>query len=172
VPIFAPFNYDRVYIWGTELALNYRQGPLSAYANLTLGENWQKGVATGQFNFDPDELAYIDSHFIPLDHQPKIGVSAGATYGFEPYAASVDLIYSSGLRGGFADDTQLPPVVQVNASIQRTFDVPRLGPVIDRITVLNAFDRVNLIRPAEGIGIFQSAYGPRFTVLDTITVPF
>ena len=39
--------------------------------------------------------------------------------------------------------------------------------MIDRLTVLNLLDRVNLIRPAEGIGIFQSAYGPRFTVLDT-----
>lgn len=117
VPIFAPFNYQHGYIWGTEVALTYRRGALSAYANLTIGENWQKGVATGQFNFDPAELAYIDSHFIPLDHQPKVGVSAGATYDFAPYAASVDLIYSSGLRGGFADDEQLPPVVQVNASI-------------------------------------------------------
>jgi hypothetical protein len=172
VPIFAPFNYEHGYIWGTELALTYRRDALSAYANLTIGENWEKGVATGQFNFDADELAYIDGHDIVLDHQPHVGVSAGATYDFAPYAASVDLLYSSGLRGGFADDEQLPPVVQVNASIQRTFDVPRVGKVVDRITVLNAFDRVNLIRPAEGIGIFQSAYGPRFTVLDTISVPF
>jgi hypothetical protein len=29
-----------------------------------------------------------------------------------------------------------------------------------------------LIRPAEGIGIFQSAYGPRFTVLNTLTMSF
>jgi outer membrane receptor protein involved in Fe transport len=172
VPIFAPFNYGHGYIWGTELALSYRRGALGAYANLTIGENWQKRVATGQFNFDPDELSYIDGHFILLDHQPKVGVSAGATYDFEPYAASVDLIYSSGLRGGFADDEQLPPVVQVNGSIERSFDVPRLGRVVARITVLNAFDRINLIRPAEGIGIFQSAYGPRFTVLDTISLPF
>jgi hypothetical protein len=33
-------------------------------------------------------------------------------------------------------------------------------------------DRVSLIRPAEGIGIFQSAYGPRLAVLNTLTVPF
>jgi len=31
--------------------------------------------------------------------------------------------------------------------------------VVDRVTILNLFDRVNLIRPSEGIGIFQSAYG-------------
>jgi len=40
------------------------------------------------------------------------------------------------------------------------------------IAVLNALDRVNLIRPADGIGIFQSAYGPRRTLYDTLTLHF
>ena len=172
VPIFAPFNYDKGYIWGSEFAINYKRENLTAYANLTLGQNWQKGVATGQFNFDPDELAFINSHAILLDHQPHVGVSAGATYDWAPYSVSLDFIYSSGLRGGFADQEQLPNVVQVTASLQRTFEVRGVGKVIDRLTILNAFDRVNLIRPAEGIGIFQSAYGPRFTILDSLTVPF
>ena len=38
--------------------------------------------------------------------------------------------------------------------------------------VLNVLDRVNLIRPQNGIGIFQSAYGPRLTFYDTITLHF
>ena len=42
----------------------------------------------------------------------------------------------------------------------------------DRLTALNLLDRVNLIRPSEGIGIFQSAYGPRLTVMNTVTIPF
>jgi hypothetical protein len=46
-----------------------------------------------------------------------------------------------------------------------------VGEVKDRLTILNALDRTNLIRPADGIGIFQSAYGPRFTVFDAVTVP-
>ncbi|HZC15495.1 MAG TPA: TonB-dependent receptor, partial [Caulobacteraceae bacterium] len=172
VPIFAPFNYQSGYIWGSEFAVNYRAANLSAYANLTIGENRQKGVATGQFNFDPDELAFINANGLVLDHQPLYGVSAGATYRFSPYAVSFDLIYSSGLRGGFADLEKLPPVVQLNASVERSFKVPGVGEVVDRITILNVADRVNLIRPAEGIGIFQSAYGPRFTILDSLTVPF
>jgi hypothetical protein len=44
--------------------------------------------------------------------------------------------------------------------------------LINRIAILNLFDRTDLIRPAEGIGIFQSAYGPRFTIQDTITLLF
>ena len=40
------------------------------------------------------------------------------------------------------------------------------------LAVLNALDRVNLIRPAEGSGIFQPAYGPRRTLYDTLTLHF
>jgi hypothetical protein len=172
VPIFAPFNYGRGYMWGSELALKYRDRSLSAYANLTLGRNNQKGVATGQFNFDSTELAFIDTHEIVLDHQPLVGVSSGFAYDWRDWQVSVDAIYSSGLRGGFADQTRLPQVFQVNAAIQRSFKVSRLGKVIDRLAIVNIFDRTNLIRPAEGIGIFQAAYGPRFTVLDSIVIPF
>ena len=172
VPIFAPFNYDHGYIWGGELAVKYRAGGLAAYANLTVGQNRQTGVATGQFNFDETELAYIDSHYIVLDHQPLVGVSTGLAYDWRGYSVSVDGIYSSGLRGGFADQTRLPQVIQVNAAVQRSWRVPGVGTIIDRVTVLNLFDRVNLIRPAEGIGIFQAAYGPRLTVLNAVTLAF
>ena len=65
----------------------------------------------------------------------------------------------------------LPHVVQVNLAAQRSFQVPSIGEVTNRITLLNIFDRTNLIRPAEGIGIFQAAYGPRITVYDTLTIP-
>jgi hypothetical protein len=84
----------------------------------------------------------------------------------------VDAVYSSGLRGGFADSDQLPAVFQINVSAQRSFKIPGIGELINRITILNLLDRTNLIRPAEGIGIFQSAYGPRFTVQDTLTLQF
>ncbi len=172
VPIFAPFNYSHGHIWGSELAINYKTSSLSTYANLTIGRNTQTGVATGQFNFPADELAFIDSHAIVLDHQPLVGVAAGATYNWKAYGFSIEGNYSSGLRGGFADEDHLPSVFQVNVSAQRTFDIPGVGPVVDRLVLLNIFDRVNLIRPAEGIGIFQSAYGPRFTVYDSLTIPF
>ena len=172
VPIFAPFNYGKGYIWGVELAVKYRIGGFSTYANLTVGDNQQKGVLTGQFNFDPDELAYINGRYIVLDHQPLAGVSTGVTYDWRDWSVSVDGIYSSGLRAGFADQEKLPQVIQFNAAIQRTWTVPGVGKVANRVILLNLFDRVNLIRPAEGIGIFQSAYGPRFTVLDSMTLAF
>jgi hypothetical protein len=171
VPIFAPFNYKHGYIWGTETAITYNGEHLSAHASTTIGRNMQKGVATGQFNFDPDELGYINRHYIVLDHQPLYGAAGGITYRWKPWEFSSDVIYSSGLRGGFADLESLPHVVQVNLAVQRGFQVPSIGEVTNRITLLNIFDRTNLIRPAEGIGIFQAAYGPRITVYDTLTIP-
>lgn len=172
VPIFAPFNYGSGYIWGSETAINYRSDSVSAYANLTIGDNRQKGVDTGQFNFDPDELSFIQSHAIPLDHQPLFGVTAGATYRLRSYTVGMDLIYSSGLHGGFADQLSLPQVIQVNAFVERGFHIPGVGRLTDRLSIVNLTDRVNLIRPAEGIGIFQSAYGPRLTITDSLTLSF
>jgi len=171
VPIFAPFNYKHGYIWGTETAITYNAEHLSMHASSTIGRNMQKGVATGQFNFAPDELGYINRHYIVLDHQPLYGASAGIAYRWKRYVFSADTLYSSGLRGGFADLESLPHVTQVDLSGQRSFEVPYIGEVTERITLLNILDRTNLIRPAEGIGIFQAAYGPRITVYDTLTIP-
>ena len=172
VPIFAPFNYGNGYMWGAELAAKYQGSNVSTYANLTIGRNEQKGVVTGQFNFDPTELAYIDTHSIALDHQPLVGGAAGATYSFGDWQLSADVFYSSGFRAGFADLEQLPRVFQANISLERRIRVPGVGVVLNRVTIENALDRVNLIRPADGIGIFQAAYGPRFTVFDALTLSF
>lgn len=170
VPIFAPFNYGEGHMWGAELAARYQADGLTAYANFTVGRNWQRGVITGQFNFDSDELAYIDSHAIVIDHQPLYGAAAGASLPLGPYALAASALYSKGLRSGFADLEQLPTIVQLDVSAERSWPVPGLGVLSSRITVLDVFDRVNLIRPAEGIGIFQSAYAPRRTLYGSITL--
>jgi outer membrane cobalamin receptor len=172
VPIFAPFNYNQGHVWGGELALRYQTEPLTAYVNFTTGRNWQRGVVTGQFNFDPAELAYIDTHAIVLDHQPLYGASTGVSWRVGAYSLSADGIYSSGLRAGFADLEKLPSVMQVDLSGERSWRVPGVGTLTNRVAVLNVLDRINLIRPAEGIGIFQSAYGPRRTLYDTLTLHF
>ena len=172
VPIFAPFNYASGHIWGSELSAHYQTDNLTVYASATLGRNWERGVVTGQFNFPADELAYIDDHAIVLDHQPLYGASAGASFRVGGYTVAADGIYSSGLRAGFADLEKLPQVVQLNLSAERSWQIPGVGLLTNRVAALNVLDRVNLIRPAEGIGIFQSAYGPRLTFYDTVTLRF
>lgn len=172
IPIFAPFNYAHGDMWGVELSTRYRAGPFTAYANLTLSESRQVGVATGQFNFDPAELAYINRYGLTLDHAPLVGVTGGVAYTWRSWSAGLDGIYGSGYPSGFAHLQRLPQAIQFNASLARSWHVPGLGTLSNRLSVLNIADRVNLIRPAHGIGIFQAAYGPRLTVLDSLSLAF
>jgi outer membrane receptor protein involved in Fe transport len=172
VPLDAPFNYVRGYGAGLENSLTYTLPQLTLRGTVFVAREEVRGVASGQYNFSPlAQLEYIDKHYIVLDHTPLVGASWGAAYRWRRYNFTFDGLYSSGLRGGFANTTQLPNVWQFNASGARDFDLPRIGTVTDRIVLINLFDRTNLIRPATGIGVFQSAYGPRFAVYDALTIP-
>ena len=172
VPVDAPFNYVRGYGAGLENSLTYNLPNLALRASAFVAREEVRGVATGQYNFPPlAQLQYIDRHYIVLDHTPLVGASAGAAYRWKTYQFTFDGLFSSGLRGGFANRTQLPKVWQFNLSAAKTLDVPVLGHIENRIILLNVFDRINLIRPSTGIGVFQSAYGPRITVYDALTIP-
>jgi outer membrane receptor protein involved in Fe transport len=171
VPIDAPFNYVRGYGGGTEHSLTYNLENFAARINAFVAREEDIGVASGQYNFPADEVAHIDRHFFVLDHTPLVGASGGAAYRWHEYQFTFDGLFSSGLRGGFANETQLPKVWQFDLSGARDFDVPKIGKFTNRIILLNIFDRTNLIRPANGIGVFQAAYGPRITVYDALTIP-
>lgn len=171
VPLDAPFNYVRGYGGGTEHSLTYNLENFAARLNVFVAREEDIGVASGQYNFPANEVAHIDRHFIVLDHTPLVGASGGAAYRWHDYQFTLDAFFSSGLRGGFANETQLPKVWQFNLSGSRDFLVSGLGKFTNRITLLNIFDRTNLIRPAHGIGVFQAAYGPRITVYDSLTIP-
>ena len=129
-------------------------------------------MASGQYNFPANEVAFIDRHYIVLDHTPLVGASGGAAYHWGDYQFTFDGLFSSGLRGGFANETQLPKVWQLNLSAARDFVISGFGRFSNRVVLLNIFDRTNLIRPSNGIGVFQAAYGPRITVYDMLTIPF
>lgn len=172
VPLDSPFNYVRGYGAGIENTLTYNLPSLTLRGTVFVAREEVRGVATGQYNFPPPaQLEYIDNHYIVLDHTPLVGASGGAAYRWRKCQFTFDGLFSSGLRGGFANEEQLPHVWQFDLSGARDFDVPGFGTVTDRIILLNIFDRTNLIRPATGIGVFQSAYGPRITVYDALTVP-
>src|SRR5271163_1392560 len=172
VPIDAPFNYVRGYGAGLENSITYNLPNLTLRLSSYVAREEVRGVATGQYNFPPAaQLNYIDQHFIVLDHTPLVGGSGGAAYKWKSWQFSLDGLFSSGLRGGFANRTQLPKVWQFNLSAAKSLDVPLVGHIENRVILLNVFDRINLIRPSTGIGVFQSAYGPRITVYDALTIP-
>jgi hypothetical protein len=170
VPIFVNLNYDHGTTYGGEVSLKYKnetpEGTFSAYTNLTFGQSRQFGVDAGQYNFSAAELNFINTKGFLLDHQPFATVVGGVAYNVKPWSFSAQMLFNTGLRGGFGDTQELPNVFQVDLGVSRSF-----GEWTDRLTLLNIFDKVNLIRPANGVGVYQAAYGPRFTIFDTITIP-
>jgi len=149
IPLDAPFNYVRGYGAGVENSLTYNVRDFSLRATAFVAREEVRGVATGQYNFPPlGQLEYIDNHYIILDHTPLLGISGGMAYQWRDYKFMIDALYSSGLRGGFANNDQLPVVWQVNLGAVRKFELPGLGELENRITLINIFDRTNLIRPA------------------------
>ncbi|HVM96090.1 MAG TPA: TonB-dependent receptor, partial [Candidatus Acidoferrales bacterium] len=169
--VFTPFNYSRGRVYGTEVTAGYNLGNFNAYVNFAYSVAQGTKVETGQFNFEPDELAYIDKHFVFLDHDQTFTSSGGAFYGWNGYGFRFDYLYGSGLRSGFANTGNLPFYIQANAGVSKRLTVPYLGWVEARFDCVNLFDRTYLIRDGSGIGVGAAQYGPRRAVFAGIRVP-
>lgn len=169
--VYAPFNYKRGRVYGVELSANYNLESFSVYGNFAYSIAQGNQVASGQFNFPADELAYIANHYVYLDHEQLYTASFGASYRWRGFMLSVDGIYGSGLRDGFANTGHLPGYVQVNLGLTRSFTMPRIGPVEGRLTILNLFDEQYEIRNGTGIGVFAPQYGPRRAAYMGLKIP-
>ena len=171
VPVFVPFNYKHGRIYGSESSAVYTWENLSVRANFTYSVAQGNDLATGQFNFSPQEVSYIASHYIYLDHSAFFTGSGGITYRWMSYLFSLDGLAGSGLRAGFANTQELPQNYQINLAVEKGWQVPNVGEVKTRVVLINAFDRINEIRNGSGIGIFEPGYGPRRAVYAGITIP-
>jgi outer membrane receptor protein involved in Fe transport len=171
--IYSAFNYEQGRIYGLELSASYRDRQLSGYANVSLSAARGKGIETGQFNFDADELAYIQSHWVHLDHEQKLAASAGVSYRFaDSTVLGADLLYGSGLRKGFANTEHLPGFVQVDVAASRSFALPAFGKFDVRVSAINLFDRSYELRDGSGIGVGAPQFGPRRTLYLSLSKPF
>ncbi|WP_395642471.1 TonB-dependent receptor [Rudaea sp.] len=159
--IFSPFNYDRGRIRGVEFTANYTNGNLSGYFNLSSNRAMGRKVVTGQYNFDQDELDYIATHWVHLDHDQRLTGSGGISYDWDGLKLSADFLYGSGLRRDFANSAHLPRYWQINLSAARDFDLPAIGNTNVRLAVINATDKVYQLRDGSGIGVGAPQYGPR-----------
>ena len=160
--ILTPFNYRDGYAKGVELSASYEHGPFSAYANLAISEAKGRDIISSQFNIDPAELAYIQDHWIHLDHDQTYTASAGGTWKLGDTTLSGELIYGSGLRstpdGEAPNSSHLPGYVQVNLSVSHEFAGPKIKV---RADVINLFDKVYEIRDGSGVGVGAPQFGPR-----------
>ena len=174
--ILTAFNYAQGLQTGVEFTASYDRGPLSLYANLAWSRAMGKDINSAQFNFSPDELAFIADNFIHLDHDQTWSGSAGAAYSFNPGTdhptrVSADLLVQSGLRATTAtipNGMALPGYATANISV-----VQRIAGNTDlRLDVLNVADTVYEIRNGTGVGVGAPQYGIRRTILAGITHRF
>jgi outer membrane receptor for ferrienterochelin and colicin len=159
--VFSPFNYARGRVWGIELTTSYSGDLSSAYFNLAYARALGNQVVSGQYNFDPAELAYIQNHYVHLDHDQTWTASGGVSHIWSGTRFSLDGIYGSGLRAGFANSGSLPSYTQFDVSASRSFELGGFGDVGVRIAIINLLDRVYEIRDGSGIGVGASQFGPR-----------
>ncbi|KWV56451.1 ligand-gated channel [Bradyrhizobium macuxiense] len=160
--VLTGFNYERGENVGVELKAKYTNGNFQAYGNVAWAKQIATNVVSNQYLFDPDELAYIASHYIYTDHAQTWTASAGASYLWNGTRFSASMIYGSGLRSGFANTDHLPGYTQVNLGVSHDFNIVAPNkPTTVRFDVVNLFDSIYQIRDGSGIGVFAPQYGPR-----------
>ncbi len=128
--VYSTFNYAAGRVKGLEFTVNYEQGPLSAYFNASLGKAIGKRIITSQYNFAPDDLAYVNNHWIFLDHDQKLTSSGGISYALnDSTRVGADYLFGSGLRkdGDVPNGASLPAYFQLNLNVSHdfTFDALR-----------------------------------------------
>ena len=174
--LLTPFNYAKGRVRGAELSVSYDKDNWSLYGNFAASKAQGEDIRSAQFNFAPDDLAYIASHFIHLDHDQTYTASAGIAYTFpmSQTRVSADLIYGSGLRAGgtVPNGHSLPDYRQVNLSIVQKLDTGVWKGAELRLDVINLFDEIYEIRDGTGVGVGAPQFGPRRTILAGLTQRF
>jgi hypothetical protein len=170
--VTAPLNYRKGRLWGSDFTLSYERNPLYAYLNFSYAVLQAQKITAGAFLADDaDEISYIANHWITTDDDQMFVGSAGLAYTIWGFLLTGDGIWGSGYRRGFANSGELPPILQINFGVVRSFDLPRFGNVEGRMTLINAFDHSYQIRNGSGIGVFSPSFGPRRTLYGGLRIP-
>ena len=162
--ILTPFNYAIGRQYGGEATLNYASESFNAYVNASYERAVGKRIVSSEFQFSPDDLAYIANNFIPLDHQQLFSLSAGGSYNFgEGTELSTDLLFGTGLRkdGATPNGDHVPSYVTVNLGVSQDFSLVGWTGLTARFDVINAFDEIYEIRDGTGVGVGAPQFGAR-----------
>ena len=167
--ILTPFNYRYGQVYGVEFTGNYTAGRFQTYGNVAFQRAIGKDFESSQFNFSPDDLAYVASHYIHLDHEQEMTMSGGAAYAWHGSRVSGDLLVGSGLRASLnlpsgtsiPNGAHLPYYRQVNLGASHAFDGEGIRGLSARLDVINAFDQKYQIRNGTGVGVGAPQYGAR-----------
>jgi outer membrane receptor for ferrienterochelin and colicins len=167
--ILTPFNYRYGLIGGVEFTANYSVSNFAAYLNSAWQAAHGKDVESAQFNFTQQQLNYIASNYIHLDHEGRVSASGGVSYLWLGTRFSVDDLFGTGLRddltypNGFVipNGDHTPSYNQINFGMSHEFELAGSGPLTVRFDVINVADKVYEIRSGTGVGVFAPQFGPR-----------
>jgi outer membrane receptor protein involved in Fe transport len=188
--ILSAFNYARADIYGVEFTGNYTLGNFSTYANVAYsvaeGRDWN----SAQFLFSPADLAYVQNHWVYLDHDQRVSGSFGASYLFKESKRSatrvyVDALYGSGLRadGGGTENglptgnpipngTTVPSYYSVNCGAEQSFNITKKQILKARFDIVNITDAIDELRNGSGIGVNAAQYAPRIGFFGSLSYQF
>jgi len=163
--ILSPFNYDSGHVKGLELSAVFNRQTWGGFLNFSTQKAMGSDIVSGQSLFGVDELAYIATHEIHVDHDQTVTVSGGAHYHWDDNQISGDFLYGSGLRktddGGTPNGATLPAYTTVNFALTHTWKQTPVGKVEARLALINAFDKSYLLRDGSGVGVGAPQYGAR-----------
>ena len=162
--VYSTFNYAAGRVKGVEFTVDYAQGPLSAWFNASLGKATATRIITSQYNFAPDDLAWVNNHWIFLDHDQRFTSSGGVSYALdEATRIGANYLFGSGLRkdGAVPNGASLPAYFQLNLNVSRDFAFERFGQLHAQLGLINALDRSYELRDGSGIGVGAPQFGPR-----------
>jgi len=178
--ILTPFSYRYGLQYGAELSANYTEDHFNAYLNFAYQSAEGKDWSSAQFNFSPDDIAYVATHFIHLDHEQKFSGSGGVSYVWNHTTVSADFIEGSGLRADLVlpdgssipNGDHLPYYTQVNLGLKHVFHPVGWNTLTARIDVINLFDKQYEIRNGTGVGVGAPQFGPRRGLFAGVSVAF
>lgn len=171
--ILSAFNYAQGEVYGLEFTASYTAGGFSSYANLAhsiaRGKDWN----SAQFLFDPADAAYVQNHWIFLDHGQNLTGSAGMNYAWKDSRGGtrvyLDVLYGSGLRtdATAADGSNIPnggtapAYCTLNVGAEYALKAGQTSSWKLRLDVLNVTDKSYELRDGSGVGVNAAQYGAR-----------
>ena len=170
--MFSPFNYHTGKIAGVELSTNITVGALTAYANIGISKATGREIVSGEFQFGQDELDYIATHDVALDHDQRFTGSTGATYKWGSTLVYADVLYGSGLRRGFSNTEKLPSYTTADLGVDHKIALAGKQELHLRVDVVNLFDKVYELRDGSGIGVGAPQFGARRGAYGSVTWAF
>jgi outer membrane receptor protein involved in Fe transport len=183
--ILSAFNYARGRVYGLEATGSYTHGGFNAYANLAFsvaqGENW----SSAQFLFAPGDAAYVQNHWIYLDHDQTLSGTCGVSYALKESEktgtrAYLDLIYGSGLRqdatasdgSNIPNGATVPEYYSINVGMEQSFNLSKKKVLKARLDVVNLTDNIYELRSGTGVGVNAAQYGERLGFFGSVSLVF